>query len=475
MKRLLFYKITGAFFSLFFLGFLILCGVAPYGIREQLISEQAEMLYREADLISSHYADIFYNDTLSKTSIRKQLEIIGNPLSAGIWIVDQKGNILLDSQNRYDKEPTCIEGFDPTSLQNKFYKTDNFWGMFPKEELAVMASITKNYSIRGYVIIHTSFDTINLKSNQMALWSYLSYIIILFFALLFLGFILFHVYFPIQKMANYTEEYVSGNFEHKLPEKRSDEIGIMGASINYIADDLNNLEDRQRKFISNISHDFRSPLTSMKGYLEAFLDGTIPVEMYEKYLKIILFETERLHKLTQSLLTLNDFSRKDSLLDISEFDINDIIRKTAASFGGICMQKHINIELILTGDELFVSADLGKIQQVLYNLIDNAIKFSDTKSAVTVETTEKTGKVYVSVKDSGIGIPSEAVTKIWERFYKTDLSRGKDKRGSGLGLTIVKEIIQAHNENINVISTEGVGTTFIFSLKMPESSEEQLL
>ena len=474
MKRLLFYKITGSFLVLFFVGFLILCGIVPYEIRKQLIEENAEMLYNEADLISTHYSEIFSDDTISKTVLRKQLEIIASPLDAGILIIDQKGNILLDSQNRFDIEPSCIEDFDSTSFQNKYYKTDDFFGMFAKAELTVIASITRNYTVRGYVVVHIPFDAINLKSNQMALWSYFSYLIILVFALIFLGFILLHVYFPIQKMSNYTEEYVTGNFEHKIPEKRNDEIGIMGASINYIADDLNNLEDRQRKFISNVSHDFRSPLTSIKGYLEAFLDGTIPVEMYEKYLKIILFETERLHKLTQSLLTLNDFSRKDSLLDITSFDINDIIRKTAASFGGTCMQKHIKIELILTGEELYISADLGKIQQVLYNLIDNAIKFSDINSSITVETTEKSGKVYVSVKDSGIGIPSEAVTKIWERFYKTDLSRGKDKRGSGLGLTIVKEIIQAHNENINVISTEGVGTTFIFTLKKSENSEEAL-
>ena len=113
-----------------------------------------------------------------------------------------------------------------------------------------------------------------------------------------------------------------------------------------------------------------------------------------------------------------------------------------------------------------VYADLGKIQQVLYNLIDNAIKFSNPESTITIETTPRGDKVYTSVKDYGIGIPKSSINKIWERFYKSDLSRGKDKKGTGLGLSIVKEIIQAHNENINVISTEGVGTEFIFSLPL---------
>ncbi len=107
---------------------------------------------------------------------------------------------------------------------------------------------------------------------------------------------------------------------------------------------------------------------------------------------------------------------------------------------------------------------MSKIQQVLYNLLDNAIKFSHIDSAITIETTEKNEKVFISVKDTGIGIPKDSIKKIWERFYKTDLSRGKDKKGTGLGLSIVKEIVLAHNENINVISTEGVGTEFIFTL-----------
>ena len=181
-------------------------------------------------------------------------------------------------------------------------------------------------------------------------------------------------------------------------------------------------------------------------------------------LNIVLNETERLHKLTNSLLTLNNLNTKGMLLDISRFNINAVIRNTAASFEGTCRQKMIAIELILTGDELYVKADVGKIQQVLYNLLDNAIKFSHPDSTIFIQTTLRFEKVYVSVKDTGIGIPKDSIKKIWERFYKTDLSRGKDKKGTGLGLSIVKEIIQNHGETIDVISTSGVGSEFIFSL-----------
>ena len=199
------------------------------------------------------------------------------------------------------------------------------------------------------------------------------------------------------------------------------------------------------------------------------LDGTIPVELQDKYLNIILFETERLTKLTQGILDLNQFGRhRGIMLDLADFDINRMIKTTILTFEGTCEKKGITFDLVLTGQELFVHADMSKIQQVLYNLIDNATKFSHQNSAIKIETSIKNEKVFISVKDSGIGIPADSIKKIWERFYKTDLSRGKDKKGTGLGLAIVKEIIQAHNEHINVISTEGVGTEFIFTLPLSQ-------
>jgi signal transduction histidine kinase len=193
-------------------------------------------------------------------------------------------------------------------------------------------------------------------------------------------------------------------------------------------------------------------------------DGTIPPEMYDRYLGIVINETDRLTKLTNEMLTLNNMSTKGMLLDKSDFDINAVIRNVSESFEGTCREKKIAIELVLTDEKMFVNADMSKIQQILYNLVDNAIKFSHHDSSIKIETTEKHSKVFVSVKDSGIGIPKEDQKLIFDRFYKSDLSRGKDKKGTGLGLSIVKEIIKAHDENINVISTPGVGTEFIFSL-----------
>ena len=185
--------------------------------------------------------------------------------------------------------------------------------------------------------------------------------------------------------------------------------------------------------------------------------------MYEKYLSRVISETERLHKLTESMLTLNSLDAK-GYLSRTNFDINRVIKDTAASFEGTCESKNVSFDLTFSDDIQMVFADLGKIQQVMYNLIDNAIKFSHHDPTIYIQASGRYEKIFVSVKDTGIGIPKDSLKKIWERFYKTDLSRGKDKKGTGLGLSIVKEIIQAHGENIDVVSTEGVGTEFIFSL-----------
>lgn len=302
---------------------------------------------------------------------------------------------------------------------------------------------------------------------------YVIYVIIFMLSMVILIFFTEIVYLPLRKITYATEQYASGNMHYEFQIDSDDEIGYLAACLNYLAGEIAHAEDDQKKFVANISHDFRSPLTSIKGYIEAMMDGTIPPEMYEKYLTIVLNETERLTKLTNSLLTLNNMNTRGMLLDITDFDINQVIRQTAATFEGTCQKKNLAIEMLLTGESFFVTADIEKMKQVLYNLIDNAIKFSHHDSVIKIETSEKKKKLFVSVKDTGIGIPKDEIKLIWDRFYKSDSSRGKDKKGTGLGLAIVKEIIHAHNEHINVISTEGVGTEFIFSIPVSDRNDEE--
>lgn len=465
MKRTLYLKLLFGYVLYGVIGFLIITTFTYHLVFEFVERKDAASLYRESALISSNYAENYFSKSMTREEIETQLSILSEYLSSDIWIVDTRGNIIMNSAKPDLEENTVsILDFDISDFGSKYYQIGNFYGEFSNETLSVFSPITVNYKVRGYVIIHKPTSSLVNYANGLIMISYETLALLFIAAFVVLILFTYIVYIPIRKITKAADDYAHGNFETSIDIHSNDEIGYLAASLNYMANELNTLEDDQKKFVSNVSHDFRSPLTSIKGYVEAMLDGTIPVEMQEKYLNIILFETERLNKLTKSLLELNKFGSHGVMLDITNFDINYTIRMTAQTFEGRCKEKRIFFNLILTGETLYVSADMSKIQQVLYNLIDNAIKFSHSDSAITIETTEKNDKIFVSVKDTGIGIPKDSVKKIWERFYKTDLSRGKDKKGTGLGLSIVKEIVQAHGENINCISTEGVGTEFIFTL-----------
>ncbi|RDY28617.1 sensor histidine kinase [Lachnotalea glycerini] len=474
MKSRIYLKFILAYLLFGVLSFITVATLTSDSTMNHLKEKKAESLYKVANIIVSKYASGFYKGELSIDTFHNHLEAMGAYLSATIWIVDSEGKIIINSEETTDlNNLTVIENFDRTISGSSYYQTGNFYGMFDQSMLSVISPITSNYKVKGYLIILTPMSEIIASKDRILNITFVTLVVIFLLSTIIMIAFTFMVYLPIRKITTAANEYAQGNLKYELDIRKQDEIGYLANTLNYMSSELNKSEEYQKKFIANISHDFRSPLTSIKGYVEAIIDGTIPVEMQEKYLKIILFETERLTKLTSSLLTLNDFNTKAAMLEISDFDINKVIKKTASTFEGTCKDKKISIELILTGHHLYVAADMSKIQQVLYNLIDNAIKFSHNNSNIFVETTEKNGKIFVSVKDTGIGIPKDSLKKIWERFYKSDLSRGKDKKGTGLGLSIVKEIIQAHSENINVISTEGVGTEFIFTLPLSKTSPRE--
>lgn len=472
MKRTLYLKFVLAYLLFAFFGFIVVATFTSSMTLEHMKRERADLLYKEALLIADSYAADLYNNEITLESVWRQIEAIGTFVNASIWIVNPSGLIVLDSSSPLDIENSItIPNFSPAVTGSSFYTVGNFFGMFDSEMISAFAPITSHYKVKGYVIIHASVDELNRSCESLLNISYITLVILFLLSLIILLFFTEMVYLPLRRITHATEQYAIGNFRYEIQVDSEDEIGYLAASLAYMAGEVAKSEDNQKQLVANISHDFRSPLTSMRGYLEAMLDGTIPPELHEKYIRVVLNETDRLAKLTNSLLTLNNLNTKGMILDRSCFDINQVIKNTAASFEGTCRQKLITIELVLTGEEMTVNADMVKIQQVLYNLVDNAIKFSHKNSSIKIETVEKSNKLLVSVKDNGIGIPKDSIRLIWDRFYKTDLSRGKDRKGTGLGLSITKEIIQSHNENINVVSTEGVGTEFIFTLEKVDDDQ----
>ena len=474
MKRTLYLKLLGSYLIL---GALFLCVIYFFAeplLRKNEIETEAKDLYREAQKISVNYAAKAFDAAYSAMLAQNSLETLSDYNDAAILVLDTDGNLLIDTEDESVLEEALsgayrqVPEFDVTDFGSRTYMVDDMYGIFSEEQLFVYSTITIDYKVAGYVVILVPISVIQTRVNNYINIIYSAFAICYGFSFLILLFFHFLVYHPLRKINKTASAFAQGDFTAKTKIRSNDEIGYLGNTLNYMADALNSQEEDQRKFVSNVSHDFRSPLTSIKGYVEAILDGTIPPELQEKYLNVILTETERLNKLTKSLLDLNKFGKHDLRLDLADFDLNAIIKATVLSFEGSCFKRGITFDLVLTGENLYVHADMSKIQQVLYNLVDNAIKFSHNDSSIKIETSVKKDKVLVSVKDYGIGIPEDSIKKVWERFYKTDSSRGKDKKGTGLGLAIVKEIITAHKQNINVISTEGVGTEFIFTLQLAE-------
>lgn len=461
MKHSLYYKFILGYLLFGLLGFVTIATVSSSITYNLLVRQKTDALYDEATMIAKNCSKVYEGKYLDLASAYPQLDAVAKYFKATIWIVDHDGKITADSDRTC--HGTTIENFDPTEQGNKLYSIGTYYDMFSSDVLSVSAPITGNMNTYGYILIHLPVTLIKAEQYDFLNIVYITSAIIYAFSLIILLIFTKIVYFPLKKITFAATEYAAGNLNHDIEISTHDEIGYLADTLNYMSNELNKMEEYQKKFIANVSHDFRSPLTSIKGYLEAIIDGTIPPEMYSKYFKIVISETERLNKLTQGMLTLNSLDSK-GYLSRSNFDINRVIKDTVASFEGSCLSKGITFDLTFSDSIQMVYADLGKIQQVLYNLIDNAIKFSHQDSVIYLQSSVHYEKIFVSVKDTGVGISKESVKKIWDRFYKIDLSRGKDKKGTGLGLSIVKEIIQTHGENIDVISTQGVGTEFIFSL-----------
>lgn len=468
MKSTLYLKFIIIYIIFGFLSFFTVGILTSQLMMDRLEQADSRNLYKEATFIANDYLPSYFSEEASPWAVHSQLNAMRLYLNSSLWFVEADGTLITSASLDGTKIPDVIENFDPAEIGSDQFIIGNYHGYFDEEVITVMAPVTQGFYIDGYILIHKPVSSIESVRNQMMFPVYITVVAI--FVLSFILLIGFHyfIYRPLRQITEAATQYASGNLTYEIPVYTHDEMGYLSASLNYMSTQLKDMAEYQKKIVANVSHDFRSPLTSIKGYVQAMADGTIPPELHGKYLDIILFETERLTDLTKDLLTLNEFDTKELLLDKTNFDIQDMIKNTAASFEGVCTTKRISIQLLLLPDPPLVYADKRKIQQVLYNLTDNAIKFSENESVVAIEVTQRGDKVFTSVKDSGIGIPRKELNKIWERFYKSDLSRGKDKKGTGLGLAIVKEAILAHDEHINVISTEGVGTEFLFSLSKAE-------
>jgi len=345
-------------------------------------------------------------------------------------------------------------------------------GLYEESKLTIAYPIGNEEAVIGAIVMSTSMESLNEHISEVVRITVNGVIISCIAAFIMIYFSSRSITKPLRQMNEAAKVIASGDFEKRIEVKSLDEIGQLAASFNNMAEGLNVQEDSRRAFVANISHDLRSPLTSIIGFLEAMKDGTIPANKIDYYLDIVLSECKRLAKIANDLLDISKIELTGELELLREdFELNKLIRDTLIQFENRIKQKNIKVDISLDAEYTIVFGDFEKIQRVLYNLLDNAVKFTPDTGRIRLETTLKEKKAYVSIRDSGRGLNEDEKQHIFERFYKADSSRGIDKTGTGLGLSIVREFIKAHDEKIYVESLPGSGCNFVFTLSL--SSEEK--
>ncbi len=279
---------------------------------------------------------------------------------------------------------------------------------------------------------------------------------------------------PFMEVNEIVQQYSKGDYNARIPVSDTEEATQLALSFNAMADQLKDLEATRRSFVANVSHELRSPLTSMRGFLEAMQDGTIGPEDYGKYIGIVLSETRRMTAMVNDLLDLARIESGKTAIKLEIFDINELIRRTLITFEARIYERRMDVDIKFAQEQCYVEADNAQISQVLRNLIDNAIKYSPEDSKLRIATYALRREVYVSIQDFGQGIPEEDVPHVFDRFYKVEKAHTPSKQsGTGLGLSIVKRIIDQHGQRITLKSTKGKGSTFTFTLKRAPSPKRQ--
>lgn len=330
--------------------------------------------------------------------------------------------------------------------------------------MSVAMPLTVNGNLEGILSIHAPLYDLMHSLPQIYRLIWLTALLVMIMATGLTYWVSLKLSRPLRQLNSAALEIAGGNLDRRVAILSNDELGQLGAAFNYMAHHLQEVEQSRQEFIANISHELRSPLTSLRGFLQAVLDDAVPKTNREHYLNVAFEETNRLTRLVNDLLDCATLQSASFSLNLSEMNLNELVRRVVAKMEPQIVGKELDVQIALTSPDPIINADWDRMQQVLVNLLDNAIAFSTEGGKLSLSTAREGDVIKVSVADTGIGIPAEELTKIWDRFHKVDKSRNRTRCGTGLGLSIAKRLVEAHGGTITVDSTLGKGTTFSFYL-----------
>ncbi len=427
--------------------------------------EIAEML-KKPSLYSDMDAVMIFMETI-QLSMRKSDSVL--------WIVNSSGGITSVSGQKdeaSDSErklsPVEIEEYlEPVFEGKQVVWKNEFESRFNKPMLSIAHPVIIDGQVVLAVFTHT--DLTYLEPNTLPIFRQLltSFGVAVAVSIMLVFISSSKITQPLKEMSHMTKAIAKGDLTKRVEIQSNDEIGLLAQSFNDMAQELSKQEELRTGFVANVSHELRSPLTSIHGFAQGMYDGTISQDEQKQYLQIILDETTRLKKLIRELLDLSQIESGTFPLNKKVYDINEQIRRVLIRYLDMIEEKGIDVEVNFKQDFCMVCADWDRIEQVLVNLIDNAIKFTPKDGKITLWSHECDGKVLVGVTDTGEGIPREDIPFVFERFYKSDKSH-TEKKGTGLGLSIVKKIIEEHGHTIKATSMPGSGASFTFSLDLAQ-------
>lgn len=466
MKSKILWRFLGAYIVLIILAVFILNFFVSAKLQDYYEEKITEKLKSNSFLA----ADILSDFPLASEQKARDL---ADKLDARITIIDRHGGVLADSEKdwrlmeNHSDRPEIID-----SLEIGYGEITRFSDTLGFNMKYVAIPIKVNGDVRGVVRLALPLSEIETELRVIYKVVLLGGVIAILVAFLIGYFISKGITSPISQMTDIAERIAKGDFSKKADARSQNELGALAKSLNKMADELQSQLESLKKlnrvrtdFVANVSHELKTPLTSIKGFIETLEDGALEdKENSKKFIAIIKKHAERISSIIDDLLSLSELELGKDRLHKKEFDLKKLVDEVLLGFSHqISVKKHV-LDVNVKGSSFKINADRDKIEEVLVNVIDNAIKYTDNNGKISVDLSENKNDFLIQVQDTGIGIPKEHLDRIFERFYRVDKARSRQLGGTGLGLAIVKHIAQLHDGNIDIESIVDKGTKVTVSL-----------
>ncbi len=417
-------------------------------------------------LENGRYLDV--EDLKNQEEFQQLVSFAATVSDVQFMICDGEGHVLLSTDERLGGQVfTMPEDMNREVLEKgSSSRRDDLGGLYARKQfvVGVPAVNSRTGETAGLVYAVSTPTSLNSMWKGFIGLFFMTAFVVLMVAFMASSVTAMRQVRPIREMAEATRKYAEGDFDVRMKDYgRDDEVGELAVSFNNMAETLQQTERQRREFIANISHELKTPMTTIAGYTDGILDGTIPPENEKQYLQIIAGESRRLSRLVRRMLDVSQLQVMDPLKNGNHFDICESMRRVLISMEKKITDRHLDVDADIPEEPILVLGDNDMITQVIYNLLENAAKFARDSSTLYLGVAVMDGKARVTVRNQGATIPAEELPLLFERFHKSDKSRSEDKDGYGLGLYIVKTILNQHKEKISVTSEDGV-TTFTFSL-----------